>query len=56
MSLDVEDSADEGTTALAQLKFLGHLKEYGIVYAVAYFIAQDLGLVASLASTAAGVC
>jgi hypothetical protein len=56
LSLDnVADQSSEGTS-LAQLRFLGHLKEYGIVYAVAYFIAQDIGLLASLASTAGGMC
>lgn len=57
MSLEnnVTDSVDDGST-VAQLRFLAHLKEYGIVYAVAYFIAQDLGLLATLASTAGGMC
>lgn len=53
--VDSNTAGEEGT-ALAQLRFLGHLKEYGIVYAVAYFIAQDLGLIATLASTAGGMC
>jgi len=44
------------TNGLAQLRFLAHLKEYGIVYAVGYFIAQDLGLLAQIASTAGGMC
>lgn len=49
------NDVDQGST-LAQLRFLGHLKEYGIVYAVAYFIAQDLGLLAKFAETAGGMC
>jgi hypothetical protein len=50
------DTPDQGGNALAQLRFLGHLKEYGIVYAVAYFIAQDIGLISTLATTAGGMC
>lgn len=51
----VLEDGDQGST-LAQLRFLGHLKEYGIVYAVAYFIAQDVGLLAKFAETAGGMC
>lgn len=50
----IEDS--EQGSSLAQLRFLAHLKEYGIVYAVAYFIAQDVGLLAKFAETAGGMC
>lgn len=52
---DVLDDGDPGS-AMAQLRFLAHLKEYGIVYAVAYFIAQDVGLLAKFAETAGGMC
>lgn len=52
---EVLESNENGST-VAQLRFLAHLKEYGIVYAVAYFIAQDVGLLATLASTAGGMC
>lgn len=52
--LDETQSSDGNE--LARLRFLAHLKEYGIVYAVAYFIAQDLGLLAQIASTAGGMC
>jgi len=54
-SEDVLEQDDNGST-IAQLRFLAHLKEYGIVYAVAYFIAQDLGLLAKFAETAGGMC
>lgn len=50
------DTPDQGGNALAQLRFLGHLKEYGIVYAVAYFIAQDVGLISTMATTVGGMC
>lgn len=47
---------NDGGSTVAQLRFLAHLKEYGIIYAVAYFIAQDIGLLARFAETAGGVC
>lgn len=54
---EVATSIDEDqSSALTQLRFLAHLKEYGIVYAVAYFIAQDVGLLAKFAETAGGMC
>lgn len=52
---DVLEQQDGGST-IAQLRFLAHLKEYGIVYAVAYFIAQDVGILAKLTETAGGMC
>lgn len=52
---EVVQDNDDGS-AIAQLRFLAHLKEYGIVYAVAYFIAQDVGLLAKLTETAGGMC
>lgn len=51
----LDNDGDQGST-LAQLRFLSHLKEYGIVYAVAYFIAQDVGLLSKFAETAGGMC
>lgn len=56
METPESNTGDQGGKALAQLRFLGHLKEYGIVYAVAYFIAQDVGLISTIATTAGGMC
>lgn len=55
---EIIEGNDQGSSSspVAQLRFLAHLKEYGIVYAVAYFIAQDLGLLSTIATTAGGVC
>jgi hypothetical protein len=54
---DVTESAiEDNSSTVAQLRMLGHLKEYGIVYAIAYFIAQDMGLLTTLATTAGGMC
>ena len=56
MSGDEIIQENDGGSTVAQLRFLGHLKEYGIVYAIAYFIAQDLGLLTKVMETAGGVC
>lgn len=56
MNTDEVVQDNDGGSTVAQLRFLAHLKEYGIVYAVAYFIAQDLGLLAKFAETAGGMC
>jgi hypothetical protein len=50
--LELEDDRNE----IAQLRFLAHLKEFGIVYAVAYFVAQDLGILTKIATIAGGMC
>jgi len=52
----VLDNDGDQSSTLAQLRFLSHLKEYGIVYAVVYFIAQDVGLLSKFAETAGGMC
>jgi len=51
-----ESTLEDNSSTVAQLRMLGHLKEYGIVYAIAYFIAQDMGLLTTLATTAGGMC
>lgn len=36
--------------------FVAHAKEYGLLYAIAYFVASDVGLVATLADNVGGMC
>jgi len=36
--------------------FIAHAKEYGILYAIAYFIAADLGLLTRVAEISGGMC
>jgi len=36
--------------------FLAHAKEYGILYAIAYFVAADLGLLVKVSEVAGGMC
>lgn len=56
MSEATESAIEDNSSTVAQLRMLGHLKEYGIVYAIVYFIAQDMGLLTTLATTAGGMC
>ena len=36
--------------------FIAHAKEYGLLYAIAYFVASDVGLIATLADNVGGMC
>ena len=36
--------------------FVAHAKEYGLLYAIAYFVASDLGLLVRVTEMAGGVC
>lgn len=49
----VEDSSSQSSAAVT---FIAHAKEYGILYAIAYFIAADVGLLARVAEISGGMC
>lgn len=53
-----ETVAAEGTSqaSASVAAFIAHAKEYGVLYAVAYFVAADLGLLVKVADVAGGVC
>lgn len=36
--------------------FIAHAKEYGLLYAIAYFVASDVGILATLADNVGGMC
>jgi hypothetical protein len=36
--------------------FIAHAKEYGLLYAIAYFVASDVGLIATLSENVGGMC
>ena len=46
------DDAAQTKTAI----FVAHAKEYGLLYAIAYFVASDVGLIATLADNVGGMC
>lgn len=35
---------------------IAHAKEYGLLYAIAYFVAADVGLIARAAELGVGMC
>ncbi len=35
---------------------IAHAKEYGLLYAIAYFVAADVGLLAKVAELGVGMC
>lgn len=44
------------TSALSTATFIAHAKEYGLLYAIAYFVASDLGLLVKVSETVGGMC
>lgn len=48
----MDDQVAQTKTAV----FVAHAKEYGLLYAIAYFVASDVGLIATLADNVGGMC
>jgi hypothetical protein len=53
---DVQGSAGVPTSPISTATFIAHAKEYGLLYAIAYFVASDLGLLVKVTETVGGVC
>ena len=49
----VEDASSQPAMSVT---FIAHAKEYGILYAIAYFIAADVGLLARVSEITGGMC
>lgn len=49
------DASSTGITPRTAL-FVAHAKEYGLLYAIAYFVAADVGLIAKAAELGVGMC
>lgn len=49
-----EDAASRASASAVTL--LAHAKEYGLLYAIAYFVAADIGLLARFSEVAGGMC
>jgi hypothetical protein len=52
---DIHGGAD-GPPSISSATFIAHAKEYGLLYAIAYFVASDLGLLVKVSETVGGVC
>lgn len=42
--------------SISTAAFLAHAKEYGLLYAIAYFVASDVGLLVKVSETVGGMC
>jgi hypothetical protein len=53
-----EPVAAEGTSqaSASVAALIAHAKEYGVLYAVAYFVAADLGILVRASELAGGMC
>ena len=57
MHSDTVPTVEESTSqSSASVTFIAHAKEYGILYAIAYFIAADVGLLSRVAEISGGMC
>jgi hypothetical protein len=52
---DIQGGVD-GSPTIGTAAFIAHAKEYGLLYAIAYFVASDLGLLVKVSETVGGVC
>ena len=46
----------ESSNPISTAAFLAHAKEYGLLYAIAYFVASDVGLLVKVSETVGGMC
>lgn len=53
---DVQGGAGVSTSPISSATFIAHAKEYGLLYAIAYFVASDLGLLVKVTEMVGGVC
>lgn len=52
----VGDASASPLAATSTAALVAHAKEYGILYAIAYFVAADLGLLVKVSEVAGGMC
>jgi hypothetical protein len=55
-SEQLQEGGAASSSPLAVTAFVAHAKEYGLLYAIAYFVASDLGLLVKVSETVGGVC
>lgn len=53
---DVQGGTGISPSPVSTAAFIAHAKEYGLLYAIAYFVASDLGLLVKVTETVGGVC
>ena len=53
---EIQGSAGTSPSPISAATFVAHAKEYGLLYAIAYFVASDLGLLVKVTETVGGMC
>lgn len=56
VATDTVAGGDSVSPSIPTAAFLAHAKEYGLLYAIAYFVASDLGLLVKVTETVGGMC
>lgn len=53
---EVQGGAGTPPSPISAATFIAHAKEYGLLYAIAYFVASDLGLLVKVTESVGGMC
>ena len=53
---EIQGSAGTPPSPISAATFVAHAKEYGLLYAIAYFVASDLGLLVKVTESVGGMC
>jgi len=56
LNSDTVAGGDSVSPSVSTAAFLAHAKEYGLLYAIAYFVASDVGLLVKVSETVGGMC
>lgn len=56
MNPDAVAGGEPVSPSISTAAFLAHAKEYGLLYAIAYFVASDVGLLVKVSETVGGMC
>lgn len=55
-SEQLHESGAENSSPISVAAFVAHAKEYGLLYAIAYFVASDIGLLVKASEAVGGMC
>lgn len=52
----LQEGGAETSSPVSVAAFVAHAKEYGLLYAIAYFVASDVGLLVKASEAVGGMC
>ena len=55
-SEQLQEGGAETSSPVSVAAFVAHAKEYGLLYAIAYFVASDVGLLVKVSEAVGGMC